>query len=182
MSITEQTFEELVLNDPERQWELHHGRPREKPNMSIDHHRVTMRLNHQFGRQLDLDRFDLRLNLGHVRRVDQTYYIPDLYIVPIGSTEPLPGLPDQLEVWDIPLLLVVEVWSPSTGTYDVASKLPEYQLRGDQEIWRVHPFDRTLMAWRRQQDGSDALTMHTEGSIQPIALPGVTIDLDALFA
>ena len=76
---------------------------------------------------------------------------------------------------------VVEVWSPSTGTFDVDTKLPEYQRRGDLEIWRIHPYDRILTAWRRQADGSYTESIYREGTIQPVALPGVVIDLDTLF-
>ena len=61
-------------------------------------------------------------------------------------------------------------------------KLPEYQRRGDLEIWRIHPYDRTLIAWRRRPDGSYAQTTFTGGVVHPVALPGVAIDLDALFA
>jgi Uma2 family endonuclease len=78
-------------------------------------------------------------------------------------------------------LLVVEVWSPSTGGYDIDAKLPTYRARGDREIWRIHPYERTLTTWRRQPDGSYAETVHRGGTIEPIAVPGVTIDLDALF-
>ncbi len=62
------------------------------------------------------------------------------------------------------------------------SKLPEYQRRGDLEIWRVHPVERTLTMWRRNDDGSYIELIVTAGAVQPIGLPGVTIDLDALFA
>lgn len=81
----------------------------------------------------------------------------------------------------MPLPLVVEVSSPSTGDYDVDTKLPEYQRRGDLEIWRVHPYDHALTAWRRQPDGSYLEMGHTGGGVRPVALPGVAIDLDALF-
>ena len=50
------------------------------------------------------------------------------------------------------------------------------------EIWRLHPYDKTLTTWRRQRDGSYAETVYTGGQVHPVALPGVTIDLDALFA
>ena len=78
--------------------------------------------------------------------------------------------------------LVVEVWSPSTGDYDVETKLQEYQRRGDLEIWRIHPYEQTLTAWRRQPDGSYTETLYRGGRVQPVALPNVTIDLDDLFA
>ena len=77
--------------------------------------------------------------------------------------------------------LVVEIWSPSTGTYDVDTKLSEYQQRGDLEVWRIHPYERTLTAWRRQPDGSYAMTLYDGGAIQPAALPSVTIEIDRLF-
>ena len=55
----------------------------------------------------------------------------------------LPQLDQRsLEVYEGPLPLVVEVWSASTGNYDVESKLLEYQRRGDLEIWRLHPYER----------------------------------------
>jgi Uma2 family endonuclease len=76
---------------------------------------------------------------------------------------------------------VVEVWSPSTGDYDVDAKLPVYQQRGDLEIWRIHPYERTLTAWRRQPNGSYQETIHREGVVKPAALPGVAIDLGPLF-
>ncbi len=35
------------------------------------------------------------------------------------------------------------------GRVDVESKLPDYRRRGDLEVWRIHPYERTLTAWRR---------------------------------
>jgi Uma2 family endonuclease len=78
--------------------------------------------------------------------------------------------------------LVVEVWSPSTGGYDIEAKLTEYQLRGDLEIWRVHPFERTVTTWIRQLDSGYLETLHGSGVVRPVVLPGVAIDLDALFS
>jgi hypothetical protein len=44
-------------------------------------------------------------------------------------------------------------------------------------------YDHPLTAWRRQPDGSYAeLHFDEGGTVQPVALPGVTINLDALFA
>ena len=50
-----------------------------------------------------------------------------------------------------------------------------------EEIWRIHPYERTLTAWRRLPDGSYDETVHHEGVVSPTALPGVEIDLAALF-
>jgi Uma2 family endonuclease len=88
----------------------------------------------------------------------------------------------KLNLSTVSLPLVVEIWSPSTGDYDVDEKLPEYRRRGEQEIWRLHPFDRTLTVWRRQADGSYVETLHRGGTVSPAAFPWVTIDLGVLFA
>jgi Uma2 family endonuclease len=80
-----------------------------------------------------------------------------------------------------PLPLVVEVWSSSTSDYDGDTKLSDYQQRGDLEIWRIHPYERTLTSWQRQPDGSYQETIHRSGSVTPIGLPGVTIDLKTLW-
>ena len=73
-----------------------------------------------------------------------------------------------------------EVWSPSTGYYDVDAKLLVHRQRGDLEIWLVHLYERTLTSWKRQPDESYQASLHRDGTIPPVALPGVTIDLGAL--
>ena len=76
--------------------------------------------------------------------------------------------------------MVVEVWSRTTGHYDFATKLRAYRERGDREIWFIHPYDRTLTAWRRLPDGGYAEEIHRSGIVPVASLPGVTIDFDAL--
>ncbi len=86
-----------------------------------------------------------------------------------------------VETYDEPLPLVVEVWSPSTGDYDVETKLQDYQVRGDAETWRLDTCDRSLTAWVRQEDGSYATVRHTGGLVRPAALPAVEVDLALVF-
>ncbi|MDP9366619.1 MAG: Uma2 family endonuclease [Chloroflexota bacterium] len=182
MPITAETYERIALEDPEGRWELHRGRLRGKPGMSFAHNQTIDRLSGQFYRQLDISLYAIRINHGHVNRTDETYYIPDLFVVPLGLDNQDWTLRNVLETYGQPLPLVVEVWSPSTGGYDVDAKFPEYQRRGDIEIWRIHPFDRVLTAWRRQPSGEYAVLEYRDGTVEPVALPGVKIDLDALFA
>ena len=78
--------------------------------------------------------------------------------------------------------LVVEVWDPPLGDYDSDAKLPAYREHGDQEIWRLHPFERTLTVWRRQLDGIYIESVYHGGTVEPATLPGVKIELDPLFA
>ncbi len=181
MVLSQQTYERLALEDPDGQWELHGGRPQEKPAMTWEHNETMVLLGHFLMQQLDRDVFRVRINAGRVRRSSLNVYIPDVMVIPTAYGEGLRNRPDTLEVFDGPLPLVVEVWSPSTGGYDVDAKLPEYQRRGDAEIWRIHPYDRTLTAWRRQPDGTYEETIFRDGIVHPTALPHVAIDLDALF-
>ena len=176
--MTPEAYERLALAEPGVPWELHQGRLREKPAMSIGHNRTTMNLTRQLHLQLDPERFEVRANLGRARRGETTYYIPDVSVIPKA---PSGARLDALEVFTDPLPLVVEVWSPSTGNYDVDTKVPEYRARGDKEIWRLHPFERTLVGWRRQPTGRYVRFKQSGGTVEPVALSGIVIDLDALF-
>lgn len=116
-----------------------------------------------------------------MRRSATQYYIPDVFVVPMTIIRQMMARPGTLEAYTDPLPLVVEIWSPSTGVYDVDDKLPEDQRRGDEEIWRIHPYDRTLIAWRRRPDGSYTDDTLQGGAVRPVALSNVVIDLDTLF-
>lgn len=179
--VSPEEYERIALDARHVVWELHRGRLREKPGMGVSHNRTVVRLGRQLLRQLGEDAFEVRINLGRVRRDDDNFYVPDVFVVPAATVAAIEDRPGVLEVYLDPLPLVVEVWSPSTGGYDVNTKLPDYQRRRDVEIWRIHPYERTLTAWRRQDDGSYVETLHTGGMVEPVALPGVTIDLDLLF-
>ena len=176
-----EAYERLALTEPDRKWELCDGVLREKPGMTAAHNELAMQLGFMLMSQLDRSVYRVRVDAGRVRRPEATYYIPDVFVVPTAFVTPLLDQPDVLEVYDQPLPLVVEVWSRSTGDYDVAEKIAVYQQRGDLEIWRIHPYERTLTAWRRLPDGSYDQTVYGEGVVSPPALPGVKIDLAALF-
>jgi len=180
MTVSETTFIKLALEDPEGHWELVCGRPRQKPDMTVDHNFAMRELTFQLSTQVDRTRYTVASNAGHVRRSSESYYIPDLFVIPRELERAQLGQ-RTLEAYAAPLPLVVEIWSPSTGDYDVESKLPEYKKRGDAEIWLVHPYERTVMSWVRQPDGTYAETLYTEGSVRPAALPGVVIELATLF-
>lgn len=179
-AMTDQEFEQLALDDPSAHWELWCGRPRRKPAMTTRHNDVAEDLNGMLWVQLDRKRYRVRTNAGHVYRPEQSYFIPDVFVVPRDSLEPAREQEDRLEAYSVPLPLVVEVWSRSTGRYDQRTKLEEYRRRGDREIWFIHPYNRTLTAWRIQPDGSYTEQVIRGGKLRPIALPGVEIDLDSL--
>jgi Uma2 family endonuclease len=181
MPISEQEYRQIALEDGDRTWELHDGELVEKPSMAFPHNDLLIEVAYALRRQLARDRFRVRANTGRIRRNERNYYVPDVFVLPVALTVPYREVPSALEVYDAPLPLVVEIWSPSTGGYDVEEKLPEYQRRGDLEIWRIHPYERTLTVWRRRPDGGYDETVLHGGTIRPAALPGVEVDLDALF-
>ncbi|MGH2615593.1 MAG: Uma2 family endonuclease, partial [Thermomicrobiales bacterium] len=162
-------------------WELHNGVLVEKPAMNWNHGDIIEDLGHSLRPQLNRKAFRVRENEGRLRKPGDTIFISDIAVVPVAY-----GVEFRdravLAVLSDPLPLVVEVWSPSTGDYDVDAKAPIYQQRGDLEIWRIHPYERTLTAWVRQPDGSYLKIEYRGGIVSPTALPGVEIDLDQLFA
>ena len=182
MPISEKTYKRVALEDPDGKWELHCGRLQSKPPMTIRHNLAGQRLFLQLHAQLDEAEYFVSYDSGRVRHSAAEFYIPDVIVIPARLVrELLAGDPYDLELYDEPLPLVVEIWSPSTGGYDVREKLPEYQRRGDLEVWFIHPYDRTLTSWQLRPDGSYREASQTGGIVRPLALPGVSIDLDALF-
>jgi Uma2 family endonuclease len=178
--MTEATYREFVLSGVDGAWELHDGQLVEKPWMSWKNGSTVTRLISMFHQQLDPAEFEVFTEL-RIRRPRATIFLPDLMVVPTSYGEAIRDLP-VLAVFSDPLPLVVEVWSPSTGDYDVDAKLPVYQQRGDLEIWRIQPYEGTLTSWQRQPDGTYREALHREGRITPVALPEVSIDLGALLA
>ena len=183
MVVSAKIYEQVALEDPNRKWELDCGRLRQKPGMTADHNDVMRKVAIRLGAQLDEREFAVDMNATRLLVSTGSFYIPDVTVIPrsrVRKAREQHGR-DRLEVYEEPMPLVVEVWSPSTGDYDVETKLREYKLRGDAEIWRLHPYDRTLTTWRLQPDGSYTETLYHGGTVVPIALSNVSIDLDALF-
>ncbi len=172
-------YQRLALDDPQGRLELHDGRLVEKPWMSVEHGGISFRLARALILQLEPSEYELRIGHGRVRRSSRSYYVPDIMVVPIARVRALTARPGSLDLYLEPLPFVVEVWSPMTGAYDIDRKLPAYQARGDQEIWRVHPYDRRVTAWRRQSDGTYAALVFLGGVVEIPSLPGVRIDLDS---
>ncbi len=138
--------------------------------------------------QLDRTIYRVNVNGDRARISPRAYYIPDVIAIPAAYQQSLADDPRALGVYTEPLPLAAEVWSPTTGHYDVATKLEGYRERGDLEIWFIHPYERTLTAWRRQPEGSYTEELYRSGVV-PVAscpqspgvpFPGVTIDLDVL--
>jgi len=172
---------DLALNDPDGFWELWDGEPREKPFVSWEHGDRMFELAWTLRNQLDRRHYRVRAGHGRLLWGDGKAFIPDVCVLPTAYGEGLRGHPDRLEAYRDPLPLVVEIWSPSTGTYDRTVKLRTYQERGDAEIWLLHPVERTPRRWLRRPDGTYAEETVTGGIVELAAIPGVTVDLDTIF-
>ncbi len=181
-TMSEEAYREFALSDSGGHWELVRGQLWERPGMSVTHDRVTMDLVEHLLRQLDRDHFRVSAGFARLRVSADTYYVPDVAVIPTAIWQRLAEDPRALNAYAESLPLVVEVWSPSTGKRDIELKLPDYQRRGDAEIWFTHPFERTLTAWRRMPGGAYVETTYREGIVKPESLPMVAIDLDELFA
>jgi Uma2 family endonuclease len=179
--MSEAAYEDFVLSGAEGSWELHDGVLVEKPGMSWEHLNINSLLGHLFLNQLDFNEVRVLIE-GRARRPTDTIFVPDVLVVPVSYGEPFRDRRGKLAIFPGPLPLVVEVWSVSTGDYDVETKIPVYMERGDLEIWRIHPYERTLTSRVRQADGSYQETVYRGGVVALTALPDVTIDLDRLFA
>ena len=176
--MSEAAYREFVLSGVDGLWELHDGRLVEKPGMSWKHLDIVTELIYLLRHQIERTEYRVFAE-SRVRRPAATIFLPDIAVVPTAYGKAIRDLP-VLAIFSDPLPRAVEVWSPSTGDYDVDAKLPVYRQRGDLEIWRVHPYERTLTNWQRQPDGSYQESLHRDGTITPVALPGVTIDLGQL--
>ena len=181
MQLNDAEFRRLAIDDPDGKWELFDGEPRRKPCMTWEHNYIALYLAASLIGQLDVREYHVRSEAGHVRRPSGRYLIPDVFVVPMAQAPRDRGRPGVLEEHTEPLPLVVEVWSTSTGRYDVRRKLATYRERGDLEIWLGRPYNRTITIWRRQPDGTYAERTEKGGRVQPSSLPNVTIDFDALF-
>jgi Uma2 family endonuclease len=179
--LDDDAYERLALADDDHHWELWDGVLVEKPGMSTEHNHAVVELTFQLRLQLDQSVFRVRVNSTRLSK-QRSYYIPDVLVVPTSIERTTRGRPGRLETYGDPLPFVAEIWSPSTGKYDIDKKLPEYMARGDREIWRVHPFERRVKAWRRLPDGNYTELVFLGGTVDVPSLPGATIDLDALFS
>ena len=178
--ISEQKYRDLAVE--ESRMELWEGEPREKPLMSSAHEDIAAYLGHLLMSQLDRQAFRVSINGAKARISGNTYFIPDVTVIPTAWVVPFRDEPRHLAAHADPLPLVVEVWSRTTGAYDFERKLDSYRQRGDTEIWYSHPYERKLTVWRLQDDGSYD-NAHFNGGVIPVSsLPVVVIDLDDLVA
>jgi len=124
MTVSDETYRRVALEEPERKWELICGRLVEKPIMTIEHNDVQCELDWLINSQIDRSEYKVSPGNARLRIPDGDYYIPDICVIPREMVSRLRETPGTLETYDDPMPLVVEVWSPSTGRKDLETKLP----------------------------------------------------------
>jgi Uma2 family endonuclease len=171
------TYERLAVLDEFKRTELWDGVPVEKPTMSQGHGDALVELTLALRLRIDRVRGRVRVNHAKLAIPGGNFFIPDLAILPADAFTD----PTAADLFHVPAFLVVEVWSPSTGSYDIDVKLPAYRARGDAEIWRVYPPERSITRWVRRPDGAYLESVVTAGRIALAALPDVEIDVADVF-
>jgi len=101
MTMTEQAFRQLALEDPAGHWELDCGDPYRKPGMTLEHNDLMIEFAGRLWQQTDPDRFRARVNAGHVRISPGRYFIPGVFVMPVALREPWRGT-RQLEPHEDP--------------------------------------------------------------------------------
>src|SRR5215211_6844876 len=98
MPVSEATYQQVALEDPDGQWELVCGRLRQKPVMTTEHNSVTRMLNVQLVRQLDEDEYVVSFDQTRLRIVAGTQHVPDLFVFPRAYERRLRQRPRTFEV------------------------------------------------------------------------------------
>ncbi len=78
---------------------------------------------------------------------------------------------------------VIEVLSPHTASKDHIQKRLLYERKGVREYWLVHPLDEMVTVFVLGNDGKYELPVFREGKgeLGVKALPGLVVDLDAIY-
>lgn len=142
---------------------------RGKPMPSLNHSFIQANLIGEFIRNGDYRvASELTLDLG--QKPDAT---PDLCIFP---RRPMNLLEDQIRSKDIPVM-VVEILSPTQGSFEVLQRFQRYFANGVKSCWLVEPVVHSIMILTA--DGTE--TTVNEGIVTDPAT-GLTADLARVFS
>ncbi|HLU75591.1 MAG TPA: Uma2 family endonuclease [Nonomuraea sp.] len=155
----------LKFPDDGNRYELFNGSLLVSPAPTPLHQRVIFRLQRVLD---DASPPELEpLSTVNLRVSDKDFFIPDLVVVPMASTE-------QVELMFSPehLLLAVEIVSPSTKARDRALKVEAYAAAGIPVYWRVELDEGpTLYVYELDGDEYGPPTAYKAGTTADLAKP-----------
>ena len=175
------TYEDLQQTpDDGNRYEVVDGEPVVSPSPSQMHQTLIVRLLlliHDYLRQNQLAEtifpapLDVRLSEHNVVEPDLVYVSRERRQI-LANPALIDGVPD----------LVVEILSPSNRPYDEQVKYRLYERAGVPEYWLVDP-ERERLTIFALQDGAYAATAAADAAHVPsVVLPGLVVDVSALFA
>src|SRR5687768_3798179 len=98
VSLSREEFEQLVLDDHDRPWEIIRGQLREKPAMSFAHNRGALDLGYFLRNQLDERDYLVSINYARLFNPMDTYVIPDVVVIPVAATARFREHPLSVEI------------------------------------------------------------------------------------
>ena len=114
---------------------------------------------------------DVRLSDHSVVQPDLLYVSPERRHI-LTNPSLIDGAPD----------IVIEILSPSNRAYDEQIKYRLYEQEGVLEYWLVDPERETLTIFTLQDGVFEATTPTDARLVASVVLPGLVIDVAALFA
>jgi Uma2 family endonuclease len=101
---------------------------------------------------------------------------PDIFVLPADSESQVHPL-----YCDPPVLLVVEVLSPSNRAHDLVRKAAVYREAGVPEVWFVDGENQLVIVERKTADGYETV-QQASGPLLCRSIPGFWIQVDWLWA
>src|SRR6266700_3296062 len=99
MPVSEKTYRQVALEDPDGKWELACGRLRSKPGMTVEHEGAGRRVARRLILQLDETEYEVMTDGPRLRVSSGSYYLPDVCVIPRAHVERRRReAPRQLEV------------------------------------------------------------------------------------
>ncbi|WP_337061782.1 Uma2 family endonuclease [Kineococcus sp. G2] len=103
-------------------------------------------------------------------------YEPDVMVIQAGA-----DVDEEAQYWDGPVLLCVEVLSPSNQSKDWVRNTAEHARHGCPEHWIVSPWDHTVYVHRLVDGAYELDRALSEGAVE-LERWGIVLDVEALFA
>ncbi len=178
------TYRDYVGWEGKERWELINGEPfLMSPAPSSAHQELVSELLFQLrlflrGKSCRALVAPIDVRLPKAREADDqvaTVVQPDLVVVCDASKidrAGVRGAPD----------LVIEVISPSTAVHDQVLKLGLYDQAGVKEYWIVDGENRSIVVYRRSQEGFAPSRIGVGEHLESRVLPGFEPDFAALFS